>query len=204
MKKITKNVKKIILLFIGLFLLALGIVFIIKANIGSDSITILYQGLSHFLKTNIAAGTIIANLLYVVILAVIDHKKLGLATIASLVFLGSFIAIIEDFNFIVDLQPTNSFYQILLLFVGMIVAGLGIGIYVFSDTGYSSFDGVIMAVAEKTNKSYGTIKIVNDVILFIIGYLLGGNFGYGSLITIFLYGPIINFFINLFKKNLSK
>jgi uncharacterized membrane protein YczE len=46
-------------------------------------------------------------------------------------------------------------------------------------------------------KNFGIIRIVFDVSFVLIGYLLGGSFGIGTLICAFLVGPVANLFLPL-------
>ncbi|HQM06791.1 MAG TPA: hypothetical protein PLR97_03180, partial [Bacilli bacterium] len=60
-------------------------------------------------------------------------------------------------------------------------------------------------IKEKTNWRFAYIKIVNDAIFFTVGWLLGGVFGIASVITVLIYGPLIDFFIKILTKtNLLK
>jgi uncharacterized membrane protein YczE len=66
--------------------------------------------------------------------------------------------------------------------------------------GLSPFESVVVAIQEKLKTHFRYVKIVFDAVLFIIGYLLGGVVGFGSIIAIITIGPLVDLFILVFKK----
>ena len=84
--------------------------------------------------------------------------------------------------------------------IGLFIAGIGIAIGAQSATGSNPYDGFVLALSKKINKSFSVVRPVMDAGLLIIGVLLKGTFGVGTFIAIFCMGPVANFFIKIFSK----
>ena len=87
-----------------------------------------------------------------------------------------------------------------MVLIGIVIGGLGLALYMYADLGLSPFEGIIVTISNETKVRFGIIKIIFDAIYFTTGALLGGVFGIGSIMTVFLYGPTIDMFMKLLKK----
>ena len=68
-------------------------------------------------------------------------------------------------------------------------------IVIKSDAGTGPNDLVSIVLADKLKKNFGVIRIIVDVSFVVIGFILGGSFGIGTLICAFLVGPVANIFL---------
>ena len=59
------------------------------------------------------------------------------------------------------------------------------------------------ALAEKNNWQVKIVRMVLDIIMVVIGVLLGGKFGVCTIVTVLISGPIIQF-VNRKSKQLLK
>ena len=50
-----------------------------------------------------------------------------------------------------------------------------------------------VVISEKTGARFGIIRIAVDISFVLIGFLLGGKFGIGTIICAFLVGPVADF-----------
>lgn len=55
-------------------------------------------------------------------------------------------------------------------------------------------DLVYFTVVDFLSKPYGKVRMVTDILFAIVGIMLGGVIGIGTLLCIFLLGPIVEFF----------
>ena len=74
--------------------------------------------------------------------------------------------------------------------LGMILFAVGTGLYAF-------------ALAEKNNWQGKIVRMALDILVVIIGVLLGGKFGICTIITVIISGPIIQF-VNAKAKQIFK
>jgi uncharacterized membrane protein YczE len=188
------NVKKVVMLFLGIVILGFGCTLLIISNIGTDSISIMYQGCSRFFGITIGLGTFLVTLLFTTLLFFLDRSKIGLATLVSISLLGPCINIFCAIPFVL---PGTFLASLVFLIVGLLVCSFGVALYIKSDTGLSAYEGLDMYLSEKIGFSFGKVKIFVDCIFFIIGWVMGGTFGIGSVITLVFYGPLIDFFLTI-------
>ena len=203
MKYLKKYYLNFIFLIIGTLFISIGGVLFLTANLGSDALMVLNQGIVNALKIDVGYGIIISNLILLVVIIILDRKTIGIGTFFITILLGLTINLLQSFNLI---QTSDHFFiNLIIVFAGIIIGGIGIASYIYANLGLSPFEGLIIYIVNRTKWHFWLIKIINDVILFTIGFLLGGVFGIGSVLTVFLFGPIINFYLFLLKKtNLVK
>lgn len=199
MELIKKYYRNVIVLLLGVLLLSIGGALFLTANIGSDSLMVFNQGISVVLKTKVGLAIMISNIIALFIIFFINKKTLGLGSLAIIFLLGPTIQIIKDAN--IFKTPNTLILQILMVLIGIVIGGLGLALYMYADLGLSPFEGIIVTISNKTKVRFGIIKIIFDAIYFTTGALLGGVFGIGSIMTVFLYGPTIDMFMKLLKKN---
>ena len=198
MELIMKYYRNVIVLLLGVLLLSIGGALFLTANIGSDSLMVFNQGISVVLKTKVGLAIMISNIIALFIIFFINKKTLGLGSLAIIFLLGPTIQIIKDAN--IFKPPNTLILQILMVLIGIVIGGLGLALYMYADLGLSPFEGIIVTISNKTKVRFGIIKIIFDAIYFTTGALLGGVFGIGSIMTVFLYGPTIDMFMKLLKK----
>lgn len=198
MELIKKYYRNVIVLLLGVLLLSIGGALFLTANIGSDSLMVFNQGISVVLKTKVGLAIMISNIIALFIIFFINKKTLGLGSLAIIFLLGPTIQIIKDAN--IFKTPNTLILQILMVLIGIVIGGLGLALYMYADLGLSPFEGIIVTISNETKVRFGIIKIIFDAIYFTTGALLGGVFGIGSIMTVFLYGPTIDIFMKLLKK----
>lgn len=199
MKFVKKYYKRTILLLLAIALMAIGAVLFLTASIGSDAILVLNQGVSIFLKIETGTGVIITNLVLLIFVVFTYRKSIGFGTALVAFLLGFSINLFSKINFIET--SSNFFINLIIFFCGLIIGSFGVALYIYVDLGLTPFEGIIVMIEEKTKMRFGLIKIINDIVFFAIGYLLGGTVGVGSLILMFLHGPSIDLFLTLLKKS---
>lgn len=198
MNYLRKNYKNFIILLIGLFLMAIGGLFFIHARLGADALMVLNQGVATFLNIKVGYAMMITNLIGLIVIFILYKKSIGIGTIAVSVVLGFIINFFDSFNIITNSE--SFIINLLMLFGAIFLGGFGVALYIFSNTGYSPFEGIIIYLVDKTKVRFGIVKIINDIIFFGIGYLLGGIVGIGSIIAVILFGPIIDFYLVMLNK----
>lgn len=197
------NYKNLIVLLTGLTVLSLGSTFIIIAAMGSDSITVFSQGLASIFKIEYGYAYTLANISFFIFMIIFNRKKIGVGTIASAILIGLLINLfLKLFSFV---SFSNETYSFLFSLIGLVIVAIGIALYMYSNTGLSSFEAFVDYFSSKLKIKFGYVKIVFDAILFALGVLLGGLFGITSVVSVIVLGPLIDLFGYLLNKtNLIK
>ena len=193
-----KLVRDYLIMIIGAIVIGIGVAFIVSGNVGGDAMTTFEQGLTKTFHISLPIAMIIANGIFVVLLLVFAKENISIDTVLSPLFIsvGSKIGLL----FVPTIEGMVIRYVFFL--IGLFIAGIGIAIGAQSATGSNPYDGFVLALSKKTNKSFSVVRPVMDAGLLIIGVLLKGTFGVGTFIAIFCMGPVADFFIKIFAKNI--
>lgn len=187
---------KLVRLFIGLFLYAVGIVFTINASIGLAPWDVFHQGLSKLTGLTMGQASILTGL----IILIIDWafgEKVGLGTVLNMLFIGVFMDILM-LNHIIpifaELLP-----RILMMLAGMFVIGVASYFYIGAGLGSGPRDGLMVGLTKKTGKSVRFIRNSIELTAVIIGFVMGGKVGIGTLAMVIGGGYFVQFAFKLFK-----
>ena len=102
----------------------------------------------------------------------------GIGTILNAVIIAATIDIM------VPILPTpdNLLVQILQVFCGVILIGIGSSMYLTANLGPGPRDGWMTGIQRVTGIPIGRVRITIEVSVLIIGTLLGGNLGLGTVL----------------------
>jgi uncharacterized membrane protein YczE len=136
--------KTLVLLVIGLILFGVGETLLIAAGIGVSPWTVLAQGISNITSLSIGEASFFVSLL--VIFLWIPLKQMpGIGTILNAII----IAAVIEFSLPFLPYPEDSIYQILQTILGVLVVGIGSGIYLISNLGAGPRDGLMTGLQRR-------------------------------------------------------
>lgn len=195
-KKIKLQTFRFLYLLLGFFVMALGVNFIVNANLGVNSWNVLHIGIT--LHTNLTLGQATQVMTFILIIINLFLRiKPWIATICGMIFVGLFVDLIAQFNII---KPVDSpLLSFLFLIIGTFLMGSGSGIYLNSNLGAGPRDGLMMGLTRLTGKSVAFIKTVIEFSALLIGYLLGGPVGIGTIIYSLMVGRVVQWSLTKLK-----
>lgn len=188
-------------LFLGLFIFALGIVVTINANLGLQPWDVLHQGIS--LNTSLTLGQ--ASISFGLLLLVINFflgERIGWGTVANIFFIGIFMDLIMMSNLIP--VASNFFVGLMMEALGMFLIGIGSYFYIDSELGAGPRDGIMIALTKRTKKPVSLIRNSIEALALVVGYLLGGYVGVGTIIMALTIGYFVSFAFKIFKFDVNK
>jgi uncharacterized protein len=180
------SVQRVTILFIGLAIFGLGDGLIIQSGLGNTPWSVLAQGLS--LKTGITIGT--ATLIIgatVLALWIPLRERPGFGTIANILVISLFIEIGTR------IFPPQSSLLFGLIFVlsGIALIGIGSALYITCGLGPGPRDGAMTGLHSRTGVRVGRVRLGLEVLVSLIGALLGGTLGLGTLLFALMIGQSI-------------
>ncbi len=178
---------RILVFFIGIFILSFGIVLIIKANLGAASWDVLNIGLFKTFGLTIGSWSQLVGLVIVIVSFFIYRHVISFGTVLNMLFIGWFI---DLFMYILP-EINHLLIQILVLLLGILITGLGVGIYIAANVGTGPRDSLMMALSIKYGWNVATVKTIMELSAILVGWLLGGPVFIGTIIAAFMIGPII-------------
>ena len=181
--------RRLIQLVIGLVFFGAGVGLMIQSGLGLSPWDVLHQGLSLRFGLTIGAWTIIMS--GVVLLAWIPlRERYGIGTLLNAIIIGVMIDVIGA----VVPAATSTVVQWTMLLGGILLVGLASGMYIGANLGPGPRDGLMTGIA-KRGPSIRLTRSVIEVSVLIVGLLLGGTFGIGTILFALLIGPLVQFFI---------
>ncbi len=167
-------------LFIGLFIFSAGIVSNLNAGLGMMPWGVLNVGLEKITPLTLGEVSQVVGLIVLILGWYLGFSP-GFGTLVNMYIIGIYI------DWILSVQlipiPTSLPMQFGLLFLSIGFLGIGTLLYFRTGLGAGPRDGLMMGLVKKTGRSISTIRGFIEITVLIIGYLLGGPVGFGTLIS---------------------
>lgn len=176
-------------LVLGCLVSAVGIVMMLQANIGLEPWSVLQQGMAQSWSISYGTASVIVGAVAIGV-AVICGEGFGFGTIGNITLCAFFIDALLALNWIPKMQ--SLFSGILMLVGGLEILVIGTWLYMRSTLGAGPRDSLMVALARKTGRSVGLCRAVVEVFVILAGYLLGGQVGWGTLISAVGLGSLFN------------
>lgn len=180
-------VRRVVQLLIGLVLYGVGCAMTVEAGLGVDPWTVLAEGIS--VHTGIGIGWV-ANILgfFVLLLWIPLRQKPGVGTIANILLVGT------SMQFALWVIPPISglVAQFAVLLGGIVVVALASGLYIGAHFGPGPRDGLMTGMHRRWGWPIWTCRALVELSVLLIGWLLGGTVGIGTVLFAFLIGPLVH------------
>lgn len=201
-KKYQLEIWRFIKIISGLYCLALGIAMINRAEVGADPWTTLIQGYHHLWPLTLGQAGQLNGLLLIAINFIFAKIKPRLGTILTVILVGFFLDFSLQASFFLTLTNHGGhvWHAYLLLFSGLVVMAIGIGMYLQTDLGMGPVEGFMLTIKKLFNCQLATSRIIADGIALLLGFLLGGNVGLGTIFSVILLGPFLHFYFLISAK----
>ncbi len=187
---------KFIRLFLGFFILALGIYIMRITSLGLNPWGTFHTGVS--LQSGLQFGTVSQLTgLTIILLSLLLKIYPGIATVLNAFFCGFFINLLENINVIPI--PNSILIKIIYFVIGLFLLAYGIYLYLSSNLGAGPRDGLMIGLVKSTKYSVRLIRTFIEISALILGVILGGPIGIGTLLAAALSGIILQLVFNLAK-----
>ncbi|MBB4889690.1 putative membrane protein YczE [Streptomyces netropsis] len=188
-----RPLRRLAQLFIGLALYGFSLALMVRAALGVNPWSVLYEGLEN--HTTLSFGTISAVLGVLVLLLWIPLKQRPtFGTVANIVVL----ACSSDLGLLLVPHHLGLPARIALLLGGVLVNGLSVAVYVGARFGPGPRDGLMTGAAAATGRSIRLVRTLMEITVLAVGWLLGGSVGAGTALYALAVGPTTQFFMPWF------
>lgn len=202
---------RVVILFVGLIVAHFGVSLFLLANLGSDPFNVMIQGLSRSVAGIINSPLIThgnthmaVSILIIIVLLFVDRTYIKIGTLICM-FCGG--PIIDVFNMMLGTVITSNSamaVRVISNVLGCIILALGMSVVIKSDAGTGPNDLVGVVISDKLKKKFSIIRMLVDACFLVCGWILGGVIGIGTLICLFLVGPVAGFFLPKSEKIINK
>lgn len=155
-----------ILFFIGLNVLAAGIVVSIQSGLGVAAFTSLYYAFSEVFGMSLGNASILFYL-FLVIFQIIATKSISKKILVQIPFSFAFGWVTDLYAAIIKFTPPNTFAAIIMLLISNCMVGLGIYLFVNCDLIMGPVEASVALISKKLNKPLGLCKNVFDISMVI-------------------------------------
>ena len=173
----------------GLFIFAFGVHLTIFANIGLAPWDCLGMGLSYHTPLNYGLSM---TLIAVTVLGIdlLLKEKIGYGTIIDALLIGNFVQL---FNSINPLPLNNNrWLGIGIMLVGFVFMALGMAVYMKSEQCCGPRDALLVGLGKRMQKiPIGIVEVFLWAVVLLVGWLLEGPVGIGTLISTFGAGIVM-------------
>ncbi len=193
---------RVLILLAGLCAAHLGVTLFLLSDLGSDPFNVFVQGLFRSLERMLdwpflthGRTHVGLSLLIVLVLLFVDRSYIKIGTALCMLFGGP---IIDFFTGLLSpfLGSSSSLaLRLCMLVAGCVVLAFGMTVVIRSDAGTGPNDLVALVISEKKGWRFSLVRVAVDALFVLAGFLLGGVAGLGTLVCMFLVGPVAGFFL---------
>jgi len=167
-----------------------------NAHIGYAPWDVFHVGLAKTSGMSIGTASIVTGIV-ITVFTVLLGETLGFGTILNMILIGAFLDIILGFHVI---PVADSFgLGILMMAVGLFIISLATYYYISSAFGAGPRDSFMVALTRKTRLPVGFCRSTIELSAVIVGWILGGMVGIGTIISAFATGFCIQITFKLLK-----
>lgn len=193
--------KALIILLIGLTVAHLGVTLFLLSELGTDTFTVFIQGLSRIFGVSVGTVHVIVLCILMVIMLVTTKGYVKPGTVVC-AFCGG--PIIDLFTWMLDgwiNVEAGMPVRVISMLAGCVILSAGMSIVINSNAGTGPNDLVAVILSDRIEKvQFRWVRVGCDLFFVVLGFLLGGTVGAGTLVAVFLTGPLVQFWLPRTKR----
>jgi uncharacterized membrane protein YczE len=170
----------------GLTLYGISEAMMIAPAVGVDPWDVLHTGLARI--TGIPVGTVLIIVGAAVLLLWIPlRQRPGLGTLANIVVIGALVDVILG----VTPAPHTLWLRWAVFVAGVLLNAVATGLYIGAGLGPGPRDGLTTGFARR-GRSIRVVRTSIELSVLVVGWLLGGNVGLGTVLYAAGIGPLVH------------
>lgn len=193
--------KKYFIVILSQIIVGIGASFLVTSGMGNDPMGVMVSGLSQ--KFGVMFGTMsnIVNFIIFLILLIFYRKRITLTTLITVFVPGWSINRMLELWSVVNLP--SAVIKFIFPLIGCLIISAGVALCLCLDFGAGIMDNLILMIGDIFNKTYAFGCYICYVVFFTVGLLLGGVWGYATVVALVLNGKVIDFLIPKFKNTVA-
>ncbi|MGG7619982.1 YczE/YyaS/YitT family protein [Bacillus coreaensis] len=184
--------KKTSFFFIGLVIACLGVGLIINSGVGAGPWDAFFVGIVAKLGLTVGIWVMLIQAFYLVFNSILSKKRIQFESVITVLLWG----VIIDFQMGVTLknvQLTEAVWTMQwgAFLAGIVLTGIGIGIYLTSKFPTMPYDGTMLIISERFHITLNVSRTILEGIGLAFAWIVGGPIGLGTVIIMLMIGPLI-------------
>jgi uncharacterized membrane protein YczE len=176
----------------------MGTVMFLRAALGLSPWDVLADGVRAnspltFGQAVIAIGVIL------VLGSLLAGIKPGPGTIANMLLIGAFADLMLATGIGADLDEGAMWLRVAVMLGGIVLTGLGSALYIGAELGAGPRDSLMIAVATRAKIRVGAARALLEGSALLLGFVLGGSVGLGTVVFALGIGPAVDIAFQLFR-----
>ncbi|KRF36477.1 membrane protein YczE [Nocardioides sp. Soil805] len=172
-------------LLVGLALYGASLAMMVRGALGLAPWDVLHSGFIRHVPMTIGQAVVLFSFL-VLLLWIPLREKPGIGTVANALLVG----VAADATLTVLAEPDSLALRLALMLGGLVLNGLATALYIGSQFGRGPRDGLMTGLARRTGLSLRLVRTGLEVTVVVIGLMLGGALGVGTVLYALAIGPL--------------
>lgn len=205
-------VRRLLLYFLGLFIIAVGINLAVKSALGISPVSALTVPLSQISGISLGTVTVIVYAFFVLLQIIILGRQFRAKLLLQSPFSIAFGLFLNYTSSLFDwINLANYLQQMIMLLLSIVVCSIGAALYITMDIVPNAPEGLTLAICKRFDIPFSQVKLISDCIFVSVGIALCLLFlgkvtaiREGTVIAALLTGKMIGFFLKIGEKPLEK
>ena len=186
-------------LYVGLVLYGVSLAMMVRADLGLAPWDVLHSGLIRHVPITLGQAVVVMS--FVVLVAWIPLRETpGIGTISNALVVGfsadGTLALLEP--------PDGLALRIALMVGGVVLCGIASALYIGAQLGRGPRDGLMTGLHRRTGRSLRLVRTALEVAVVLVGLLLGGVAGIGTVLYALAIGPLTQLMLPAFTVDLPR
>ncbi|GAA1149609.1 YczE/YyaS/YitT family protein [Nesterenkonia lutea] len=181
-------------LLVGLFLYGFSLAMMIRATLGVSPWDVLSQGLAIHTRFSFGVITILTGVV-VLLLWIPLRQKLGIGTILNALLVGPS----AEVGLMILGEPTSLWARAVLFAGGLALLAVATGLYIGAQYGPGPRDGLMTGLHRRFGLPIWLVRTGIEGTALLLGWLLGGSVGIGTVAVVLLIGPLVSLTLPMFQ-----
>lgn len=187
---------RLVQLNVGLLLYGLSLTFMLRANIGLGPWDVFHQGVSLRTPLTIGQVMVLAGVALVIYSSLAARQRPGLGTLLNMLLVGIWVDVflgMPSFPHAIGWVQGAAFFAL-----GLALNGVATGLYITAGLGAGPRDGFAIGLSRTLNVSVSRARTGVEVVVFVLGWILGGAVGVGTIAYALGIGPLMQASLRVF------
>ena len=177
--------RRLVQLYAGLVLYGASLALMVRGELGLAPWDVLHSGFIRHVPITLGQAVILVSVV-VLLLWIPLREQPGLGTVSNAVVVG----LAADATLAVLAAPDQLGFRIGLMVAGVVLNGLATAMYIGAQFGRGPRDGLMTGLSRVTGRSLRLVRTGLEVTVVVVGLLLGGALGVGTVLYALLIGPL--------------
>lgn len=173
-------------------------------GLGTDPISVFVDGVHNVCGLSYGDISTICNIILAILIIIFERQHLGIGTLIAVAIAGPLIDVFETLirvNF--PIETTSLIIRMGILLAGLVTTSISYAMAIACKMGIETFQFIPIFIADKTPIKLDLAQTISDAVFFMIGVILGGVVGIGTIVGVACTGYLMGFILNKISKPLD-